>query len=176
MSRLPLADPHRLTGDERAQYDRFPSNLTRALLLVDRRLARALPETANALRASTLDPQLREGVILRVAALQGSVYERLQHLEQAYGTGWTQEQTAAIEGGHHAALPGKYPALMAFVDACVASPCVDDATFDAVRATLSPQEIATTLLLIGHYMSVARLTGVLQIEPDAQADSWTAEH
>lgn len=78
--------------------------------------------------------------------------------------------------GHHAALPGKYPALMACVDACVASPCVDHVTFDAVQVMLSRQEVATTLLLIGHHMSVARLTGVLQIEPDAQADSWAAEH
>ena len=176
MARVPLAEPDQLTTDEREQYDRFPSHLTQALLLVDRRLARALPETANALRASRLDPRLREGVILRVAALQDSAYERLQHLDQAHEVGWTRDQIDALERGDHATLPDPYPAVMAFVDACVVSPQVDDATFDAVRPVLSPQEIATTILLIGHYLSVARLTGVLQIEPDAHPDSWIAEH
>ena len=81
---------------QREQHDRFPSNLSRALLLANPRLARALPETANALRGSDLDARWREGLILRVAALYGSVYERMQHLDQARGLGWSSQQIAAI--------------------------------------------------------------------------------
>ena len=75
-----------MAPEEKAQYDRFPSNLTRALLLVDRRLAEAAPNLANALRASPLDERLREAVILRVAALHGSAYERMQHIGQVRNT------------------------------------------------------------------------------------------
>ena len=77
MSRLPLVAIGDMQPDQRAQYDRFPSNLTRGLLLLDQRLAGALPATANALRASSLDAYVREGVILRVAALSGCAFERM---------------------------------------------------------------------------------------------------
>lgn len=69
MARIPLARIEDMTTTQRAQYDRFPSNLSRALLLADDRLAGTLPNLANALRASGLDPALREAVILRIAAL-----------------------------------------------------------------------------------------------------------
>ena len=56
MSRIPLVSVAEMTEEQHAQYDRFPSNLTRALLLMDPRLAGALPNLANALRASRLKP------------------------------------------------------------------------------------------------------------------------
>jgi alkylhydroperoxidase family enzyme len=83
MARLPLVREQDMTAEQRAQFERFPSNLTRALLLAVPRLAQALPATANALRDAGLDPKLREGVILRVAHLCGSAYERMQHLGPA---------------------------------------------------------------------------------------------
>ncbi len=61
MARLPLVDPASLTGTQKEQYGRFPSNLTRTLLLLDERLAGQLPQVANALRTSSLDAAWREG-------------------------------------------------------------------------------------------------------------------
>ena len=58
MSRIPLVSIADMTEEQRAQYDRFPSNLTRALLLMDGALAGALPNLANALRTSSLDPRV----------------------------------------------------------------------------------------------------------------------
>ena len=86
-----------MTPKQKEQYDRFPSNLSRGLLLLDDRLAGALPNLANALRSSSLSPKLREAAILRVAALQGSAYERMQHLEQAHKAGLSDNDIAAIE-------------------------------------------------------------------------------
>ena len=117
MARIPLVEVNDMTAEQREQYDRFPSNLTRTLLLMDSRLAHALPETANALRASELDAALREAAILRVAALSNSAYERMQHLDQARKEGWSDEQIAAIESGDHAGLPDIASAVLDFVDA-----------------------------------------------------------
>ena len=180
MSRLPLVNNSVMTTEQREQYDRFPSNLTRALLIVEPRLAAALPNLANALRASSLDAKLREGVILRVAALSQSTYERMQHLGQAGKVGWSEADIAAIESGHAAALPSDVAAVLApvlaFVDACVAAPTMPDAVFAAARGVLSDRDLATVVLLVGHYMMVARFTGVLEVELDEQPDSWSAEH
>ena len=176
MPRIDLFQIDNMTLDERAQYDRFPSNLTRGLLLTERRLALALPAVANALRASGLDAKLREGAILRVAALSGSTYERLQHLGQARAAGWSDAEIDAIERGDLSALPDGFAAMLPFIDECVAMPRVSDAAFAACRAVLSDREIATVVLLVGHYMTVARFVATLGIEPDERPDPWTSEH
>lgn len=173
MSRIPLMQLDEMTRDQRAQYDRFPSNLTRGLLLADQRLASALPELANALRASSLEARLREAVVLRVAALEHSAYERMQHLEQAKANGWTEEDIAAIEAGEP---PAEIIDVMHFVDECVATGDISDAVFGATLARLGARHIVELLLLIGHYMMVARFAAVLRIELDARPDSWTHEH
>ncbi len=176
MSRIPLVAIEDMTPEQRAQYDRFPSNLSRGLLLAEGRLAGALPNLANAFRTSGLDAKLREGVILRVAALSGSAYERMQHLGQAEKAGWSTAEIAAVEAGRLDALPDGFGPVLRFVDECVASPRVSDPTFAAVRALLSPREIATVVLLVGHYMMVARFIATLDIELDAEPDPWLAEH
>ena len=173
MARLDLVRPEDMNKEQKAQYDRFPSNLTRALVLADQRLSEALPNLANALRAAPLDAKLREGVILRVAALHASAYERRQHLDQAKKYGWSDDDVAAIERGEP---PAEIADLLRFTDEVVRTGAATDATFDAVKAQLPPRDVATVLLLIGHYMMVARYTKVLQVAPDAQADSWSHEH
>ncbi len=175
MSRIPLVSVADMSEEQRAQYDRFPSNLSRALLLADTRLAGCLPATANALRASGLDAKLREAAILRVAALSGSAYERMQHLGQAGKVGWSRADIAGIEAGG-ADLPGDVAVVMRFVDECVASARVSDETFEAARAVLSTRDLATLILLVGHYMTIARLLGTLEVELDPAPDAWATEH
>jgi len=176
VSRIPLIDLEKMTDQQREQFDRFPSNLTRGLLLTDHRLSTALPNVANALRSSGLDPKLREGVILRVATLMESAYERMQHLAEAKKVGWSGSDIAAIEQADSVALPENFRPVLAFVDACVAAPRVPDATFAAARRVLSDRDIATVILLVGHYMTVARFTATLEIELDDKPDDWTSEH
>lgn len=176
LTHIPLVRIEDMTPAQREQYDRFPSNLSRALLLADQRLAGALPSLANALRASALDPKLREGVILRVAALSGSAYERMQHLGQAEKAGWTAAEIAAIKAGDRVRLPADFAAPLAFVDACVAAPRVPDDVFGATSAVLPPRDLVTVILLVGHYMMVARLLATLDVELDPAPDNWAAEH
>ncbi len=176
MSRLPLVHVQDMTSYQREQYDRFPSNLSRALLLTDDRLANCLPALANALRSSGLDPRLREAVILRVAELSGSAYERMQHLDQARAAGFSNEEIAAIEAGNTASQPELLRVVITFVEECVASVKVSEATFERARALLSPRDIATILLLVGHYMMVARLLETLEVDLDPAPDSFAAEH
>lgn len=177
MPRLALPEASTLTGRRKAQYERFPSNLTRALLLLDQRLGEQLPQMANALRTSPLNPAWREGVILRVAALQHSDYERFQHLDQARRCGWTPTQIEAIERDpDNASLPADFRTVLHFVDDLVAGPTVPDTTFNAARNVLHDQDLVTIIVLVGHYMTVARILGTLQVPLDEQPDTWTSEH
>ena len=176
LSRIPLARVKDMTATQRAQYDRFPSNLSRALLLADDRLAGALPNLANALRTSGLDPALREAVILRVAAHTGSAYERMQHLGQAEQAGLTATEIAAIETADPAPLAPAMAAVLAFADACLVPRRVPDDVFQAALEVLTPRGLVTVILLVGHYTMVARLLAALEVELDPVPDPWTAEH
>ncbi len=176
MARVPLIDVADMTPTQRAQFARFPSNLTRAILLLDERLARQLPATANALRAADLDPAWREAITLRVAALQRSTYERFQHLDQARAQGWSAKDIAGVEGGVFSGLPDGLRKVLTLVDAVVAGPEVDDDTVTAARTVLSDQQLATVIVLVGHYMTVARYTRILGVELDDAPDDWTTEH
>lgn len=176
MSGVPLGDVADMTPDQQAQYARFPSNLTRAILLLDERLAHQLPATANALRAAELDPAWREAIILRVASLQHSAYEQFQHLDQAQQQGWSTKDINNIEGGRLAKLPVGLRMVLTFVDAVVAGPDVADDTVQAARTVLSDQQLATVIVLVGHYMTIARYTAILQVALDDAPDDWTDEH
>ncbi|WP_133648546.1 carboxymuconolactone decarboxylase family protein [Paraburkholderia flava] len=176
MSRIPLVQEKNMTAEQREQFDRFPSNLTRGLLLTEGRLSRALPNLANALRSSGLDPKIREGAILRVASLCNSAYERMQHEGQALKSGWSHTELDQIEAGDFSRLPVPFPALFRFVDECVTRTRVSDETFSQARNTLSDRDVATLVLLVGHYMMVARFIATLEIELDDEPDDWSTEH
>ena len=176
MARVPLVEVENMTPTQKEQYDRFPSNLSRGLLLLDDRLAGALPNLANALRASSLDPKRREAVILRVAALHNSAYERMQHLEQARKVGWSDAEIVAIEAGSAAVHDPALATLLHFAEACVQGASVPQQTFAAAHELLSARDLATVVVLVGHYMMVARFIGVLEIPLDAKPDSWQQEH
>lgn len=176
MPRIPITDSRHFDARQRAQYNRFPSNLTRALLLMEPRLAEALPNLANALRASSLDAKWREAVIVRVAALHQNAYELNQHAQEVKKAGWSDDDVTAIVNGDWRNLPPDAATLLRFVDQTVVAGAVDDPTFAKVQVLLSARQIATVLLLVGHYMMVARFTAILQIEVDAEADSFTNEH
>ena len=176
MSRIPLVDTDHMNDRQRQQYERFPSNLTRGLLLTDQRVSEALPSLANALRASSLNSKLREAIIVRVAALHDNAYELMQHAEEVRKVGWSNSEIVAIKGGDAAELPESTAAILAFTDETVSAGRVTDDTFARICQFLEPRDIATVILLIGHYMMIARFTAILQIDLDAQADSWTHEH
>ena len=176
MSRIALVRVEEMTPEQREQYDRFPSNLTRGLLMTERRLARALPEVANALRSSGLEPNICEVAILRVAGLCDSGYERMQHLGQAQAVGWTEAEIAAIEARDLSKVSRDLAAILTFVDGCVAAPRVSDAVFASAQSALSSRDLATLILLVGHYMMVARFTATLEIPLDPKPDPWTSEH
>ena len=176
MSRIKLVEVSEMTPHQRAQYDRFPSNLSRALLVTEDRLAGALPNLANALRSSELSGKLREAVILRVAALSHNAYERMQHLGQAHKAGWDDANIEVIERGDTQKLPLDVAAALRFVDQVVKAATVSDSVFADARSHLSDREIATVILLVGHYMMVARFTGILEVELDSKPDDWLKEH
>jgi alkylhydroperoxidase family enzyme len=161
-----------MNQQQRAQYDRFPSNLTRTALRTHNSTAGYL-STGASFREGNLDPRDRELVIVRVAALSGSAYERMQHLPVARSVGWTDMDILAIEAGDQLALGARAAALLRFVDECVYRVKVSAAAFACVKAFHTDGEIVELTLLIGHYMMTARFLETLEVDIDDQPTPWS---
>lgn len=124
-----------------------------------RRLAAAL------LNQTVLDPALRELAILRVAALStGAEYEWEQHEDLARSVGLDEHQIEAARSG--SGLDGDEATILEFTTEVVRDGRPGEPTWERTAAALSHREIVELLLVIGLYMSVARLVATLQIDPD----------
>lgn len=168
MARIELSDDSTFNDAESAQYSRFPANLTRALLRTGGCTAAYL-DLGIALRSTNLDAKQYELVILRVAALSHSAYERMQHVEPARQAGWSDVEIAAIEQGDETLLDSHSAALLAFVDDCVRNVRVSDQSFIGVQKYLSEGAVADATLLVGFYMMTARFLETLDVDLDEVA-------
>lgn len=171
MARIPLADPATLSGLEQAVYQRFPANLVLGLLRSTPEIADGYLDLGAALSASPLDRKIREMVILRVASLSGSAYERMQHIDIAKSVGLSYAEIAAVELGRFDELSPNERAILWFVEELVSTPKAT-VTFEAALQVLGEQGMATVILLVGHYMLTARLLETLEIDLDAGPTSW----
>ncbi|SEP23441.1 carboxymuconolactone decarboxylase family protein [Nitrosovibrio sp. Nv6] len=168
MARIELSDVSTFDDAESAQHCRFPANLTRALLRTGGCTA-AFLDLGIALRTTHLDAKQYELVILRVAALSHSAYERMQHLEPARQAGWSEAEIAAIEQGDGSLLDPRSAALVVFVDDCVQNVRVSDQSFMGIRKYLSENAVADATLLVGFYMMTARFLETLAVDLDEVA-------
>jgi alkylhydroperoxidase family enzyme len=165
MARIDIPTPDRMSGPDRRQYNRFPSNLVRALLKT-RGCTAGYLDLGFALIDANVDTKRRELIILRVGALSDSAYERMQHLPPARKAGWSDEDIAAIETGRVDRLNPADGILLQFVDECVRDVRVSNRTFAEIRKYLSDQEIAEATLLVGYYMMTARFLETLKVDLD----------
>ncbi|MEB0010341.1 carboxymuconolactone decarboxylase family protein [Glaciimonas sp. Gout2] len=169
MPRITLTSIDKLSDEQKLQFDRFPANLTLALLRTTGATAGYLSLGASFPRGLINDKD-REMIILRVGALSRSQYERMQHLPLAQQAGWDDNAIAAIEEGH--GPDARSRSILRFVDECVKNVKVSSPTFAEARAFFNDTQIAELTLLIGHYMMTARFLETLEVPLDEAATSW----
>lgn len=171
MSRVKLVELSDMTEAQKIQYNRFPSNLVRGLLLTKESASGYLSLGAS-FRISYLTDRERELVILKVAMLSHSAYEKMQHLPIAKSVGITEMEIAAIEKVDLNPFSPKEQLLLQFVEDCVKYVKVNDTLFKNATEVYSPNALAELTLLIGHYMMTARFLETLEIDLDEHATDW----
>jgi len=122
-----------------------------------------------------LDPVLRELAILEVARLSRCEYEHVQHRVIALGVGASEEQVGAVEAGEGERLDHRARAVVLFTREVVGDVRAGEETLQGVQAFLSPREVVELLLVVGHYMAIARLAETTGIELDDPADMAVVE-
>lgn len=128
--------------------------------------------TTYLLTASTLEPRLRELVILRVGWLCRSPYEWGQHVIVGRRVGLTDEDLARIAQGpaQEGWSPAEAAALRA-VDELVERCTLSDDSWAAVTAFLTAQQVLDLVFLVGQYRLVSSVLNALRIERDDGLDA-----
>jgi alkylhydroperoxidase family enzyme len=123
------------------------------------------------LAGQQLEPELREYAILMAAHSYGGRYEWIQHVPIAEACGATEEQISAIERRDLAAscFDEKEKTFLAFVDESARNVRCTDETFAAMKKQFNEREIVETILTIGYYQMLARLTECTDTELDEPA-------
>jgi alkylhydroperoxidase family enzyme len=173
VARLPLIDPETTTGEIRASFDRMPVklNIFRMMAHAEANMIPAMRLGNSILHRQKLSAINRELLILQVAQLEHGAYEWRQHVPIALGVGVTQRQIDCLERAAYddGAFSEAERALLAFGREVVENVRVQGPVFAAMRKHFSDQEIVETILAIGFYMTMARLTEATETDLDPAA-------
>jgi AhpD family alkylhydroperoxidase len=111
----------------------------------------------------TLDPALRELVILRIAVLNGAAYEWTAHEPVARSCGVTGEQLAAVRTGDRAAFDAAQRAALDYADTMTTHVEVPDAVFAALRPHFDETGIVELTAVAAAYNMVSRFLVALDV-------------
>ncbi|WP_328718784.1 carboxymuconolactone decarboxylase family protein [Streptomyces sp. NBC_00247] len=169
--RVVLTEVDDMSPEQRAVYEKFQSNLTRALLLTKDSAAAhlALGGTFTVGLLSLLD---REVVVLRVAHLRDSEFEKFLHYPLAHKAGLDADAIKAIETADYDQLPSSRAALVRYVTECMEDHKASAEAFFALREFYSQNEIAEITHLAGHSAMTAMYLASLDIPIDEGIASW----
>ena len=174
MARLPLIDPETTSGDIRASFDRMPVklNIFRMMAHAEANMIPAMRLGNSILHKQKLSAVNRELLILQAAQLEGGAYEWRQHVPIALGVGCTQGQIDAVERGDYDFRRAERGGARA---AEIRPRGGRERSRSRGRPSLprenifSDQEIVESIVALGFYMMMARLTEATETDLDPAA-------
>jgi alkylhydroperoxidase family enzyme len=173
MARIPLVDPSDAPEEVRAAFAALPVhlNIFKAMAHATNSFVPLLRLGGSLLAAQQLSAKLRELAILLAVQSLGGRYEWVQHVPIALACGVTQPQLDALERGELGAscFDDAERRYLAFVRESIERTRASDATFAAAAEKYSARELVETLLTIGFYQMMARLTECLDVDLDEPA-------
>ena len=119
----------------------------------------------------TLDPRVRELVVLRVAWRTRSRYEWVQHLRLAPRVGITPEEIAAVADGPDAGTWTPLEAdLLAAADQCIDGYRIEDDTWKRLAEQLDERQLVELVFVVGTYTGLAMVfkSFGLELDPNLQ--------
>jgi alkylhydroperoxidase family enzyme len=173
MDRADCPDQSKFTKEQREQFDRLPINLTRMLLHCPVAMVKSFLDFGLSFRTGSLEPKIRELVILRMATLRGSSYELMHHLPAAKTAGLSEMEISAITSDQLSALDEKQSVMIQLVDDCSQLGKVSDSTFEKAAEFFSVAQIAESTLLAGLYEMLACFLKTMGVELDQHPISWS---
>ncbi|MFC9429551.1 carboxymuconolactone decarboxylase family protein [Streptomyces sp. NPDC056987] len=167
--RIPCLGPEALPESLRALDEGRIINLFKVLAHAPNAVEPIARVAAALLASGGLDPVDRELVILTCATRYESAYEWAQHIPLSRAAGVTDTQRAAVRDGDHDAsvFSPAQRGLLAFAAAAADRPEVSDAVYAGASRHYDDEQLVETLILVGFYFLVARVSTVVGLEIDA---------
>jgi 4-carboxymuconolactone decarboxylase len=120
---------------------------------------------------ATLEPRIRELLILRVASRTGSGYEWSQHARMAREAGLSEAQVSAVAEGPGAAMWGvRERTILVAVDEMLDGYEVSDETWRALAASFDPAQLLELLFVVGGYLALAAVLNSIGLRGALPAD------
>lgn len=170
VARLPYPDIDQASEEVRVTFGRLaaPLNVMRMMAHAEGCFKPMTRLGGAMLGKLKLDPKLRELALMRTVGMEGGRYEWVQHVPVAQALGIGAAQLAAIEAGTIDApcFDAREQALLRFTTEVVERVAASPETLAAVRRHLSDREVVELVLMIGFYMTLARLTETTGVEID----------
>jgi alkylhydroperoxidase family enzyme len=113
---------------------------------------------------SELDSATRELAICLVARTTGAEYEWQAHRRLAAEEGFSDAQLDTIVDWRSSQFTDRQRAVLALTEELTKNVDVDDATFEAARAVLTPRQVVELVTTVAYYNMVARFLVGLQID------------
>lgn len=165
MARIPYPDSEKLEPEVADRLRRMGSlNVTRMMAHQPGLMVAYSRMGVEILRKGTLDPVLREVLILRVGQLCRSPYEHHQHVSVARAVGMDEATLAAIEEQNFSKLDEKTRAALAITDAIYAHNGADAETLAAAASHFCSAQLVEICLVTGYYIMTAGYLNTLGIE------------
>lgn len=177
MARLPYLDREQLPEPERDIYDQLLTqrgsigNIFRTVAHSPLLLRRMLYFSDGLRNRTRLDPRFRELAIMTVGRLTNCEYEYVHHQALAKRIGVRPEQVDHLASWEtDPAFNEQERAVIRYATEVTQNVRVADATFDALRKFLDPEQIVELTLNTGFYNMVVRFLLPMQVdlEPDAR--------
>lgn len=173
MARIAYAD-ETSSADVTALADKIRSERGGRMLNLYKMLLNSPPVAAGWLQLFTairqqcdLGGRYRELAVLRVAVINGAIYEYQAHLGFALEAGVTQAQIDALADWQHSALYSDAErAVLAYADAMTSQVHVADTVFDALRPHFNQRELVELTATIGGYNLVSRFLEALMVDAE----------
>jgi AhpD family alkylhydroperoxidase len=168
MARIPYATPETASPRVAELLGRVPDlNVFRLMAVAENVFEPWLRFGGAVLGATALDDRLRELAILRVAQLAEAEYEWVQHVAIARAVGVSDEQVEAISDPAAACFSDAEHAVVRFTESAVREMRVNDGAWAEAAKHLPPAQLVELLIVIGHYMLLARIMRSCDIDLDA---------
>lgn len=121
------------------------------------------------LRDGRLDPALREMAIVRTGWLSRCVYEVYHHAPAALKAGLPRAVLDSLSTAHPAGLSAPQAAVVRFVDELCREASPSDTALRELRRHLADADVVELILVVGLYMTTARVVNTTGIAPEDAA-------
>lgn len=167
MARIPYPDADALDPEIADRLQRMGSlNVNRMMAHAPTLMVAYSKLGAALLRKGSLEPTLRELVILRIGVLCDSEYEWYQHVSVGRAVGLPDEKINAMKSGDFSSLTEREKIAVAYAEDIKNKGRVNDATFEQAKAQFTPGELVELNLVSGFYIMTAGHLLTLEIEKE----------